>query len=196
MKTKRAAIGIKTRTGRAVAIALSGPASSPEFICREEIALSDATMPATTQPYHDVMELPWSESQIAVKPAITAIDKIAAASLRKLIASVESRGYEVPCIGVVGPADRKLERIGNPHIRAHAAEGVLFRQVVETAAKANDRQSRAFADPSIELKRPAREVKSVLSALGEIAGSPWRAEEKLAAMAAWVVLTQRRSSAR
>jgi len=196
MKTKRAAIGIKTRTGRAIAVALSGPASSPEFICREEVALSDAAVPATMQPYHEVMELPWSESQVAVQPAIAAIDEIAAQSLRRLIDSIESRGYEVACVGIVGPADRKLERIGNPHIRAHAAEGVLFRRVVETAARANNRTARAFADPSIELKRPAREVKHVLTVLGEAAGSPWRAEEKSAAMAAWIILTQRRSSAR
>lgn len=116
MKTKRAAIGIKTRTGRAVAVALSRPS---EFICREEMTLCDES---TQQPYHNVMELPWTDSLIAVKPAIAAIEKIAAAELRRLIDNVESRGYEVAAIAVVGPADRKLERIGNPHIRAHAAE--------------------------------------------------------------------------
>ncbi len=172
---KRVAIGVKTKTGRAIAVALSEPATSPEFVCREELLLS----------------VPWSESIVAVKPTIEAIDKIAAAALRQLIATVESRGFRVEWVAVVGPADRKLERIGNPHIRAHAAEGVLFRAVVEKAAKANRRQTRSFVDPAAELKRSAREVKSALEKLGKIAGSPWRAEEKSAAIAAWVALSVR-----
>ena len=186
---KKVAIGVKTKTGRAVAVALSDPSSSPQFVCREEISLSDKAVPATMQPYHEVMELPWSESLIAVRPTIAAIEKIAAASLRKLITEIEGRGFRVACVAVVGPADRKLERIGNPHIRAHAAEGVLFRAVVEKAADANDRKRRSFVDPTAELKRPAREVKKILTQLGTIAGSPWRAEEKSAALAAWIALT-------
>ena len=194
MKLNRVTIGVKTKTGRAIAVALSEPASSPQFVCREELALSDQAVPPTMQPYHEVMELPWSESMIAVQPTINAIERIAAASLRKLIAEIETRGFRVACIAVVGPADRKLERIGNPHIRAHAAEGVLFRAVAEKAAEANDRETRSFVDPAAELKRPAREVKSVLARLGKTAGSPWRAEEKSAAMAAWAALTPRRQS--
>jgi len=187
MKVKRAAIGIKTRTGRAVAVALSGPL---EFICREEMTLSDAS---TRQPYHDVMELPWTDSLIAVKPAIATIEKIAATELRRLIDSVESRGYEVVTIAVVGPADRKLERIGNPHIRAHAAEGVLFRQVIETAARAHRVASMLFVEPAKEL---SAKQKKTIDEMKKIAGSPWRAEEKSAAMAACAVLTRPRSSAR
>jgi hypothetical protein len=184
---KRAIIGIKTRTGRAVAIALSAPL---EFVCREELTLCDD---ATKQPYHDVMELPWNESVNAVKPAVATIEKIAARELRRLIAAMEKRGYEVESVGVVGPPDRQLERLGNPHIRAHAAEGVLFRAVVEKAAKANRLESKAFVDPAKELSAAQ---KKRIADMREIAGPPWRAEEKSAAMAALVILTQRRSSAR
>ena len=184
---KRATIGIKSKTGRATAVAIAAPL---EFICREELTLCDE---ATKQPYHAVMELPWSESVVAVKPAIATIEKIAARELRRLIEKVESRGYEVACVGVVGPADRKLERIGNPHIRAHAAEGVLFRAVLEKAAKANRIESRAFADPAEAVT--AKEKKAI-DAMKKIAGTPWRAEEKSAAMAACAMLTARRSSAR
>ena len=187
MKAKRATIGIKSKTGRGIAVALAAPL---EFICREELTLCDQK---TRQPYHDVMELPWSESIVAVKPAIATIEKIAARELRRLIRNVESRGYEVVSIGVVGPADRQLERIGSPHIRAHATEGVLFRAVLETATKANRIESKSFENPAEALT--AKEKKTI-GDMGKIAGSPWRAEEKSAAMAACAMLTQRRSSAR
>jgi hypothetical protein len=176
-------IGLKSKTGRAIAVALEGP--PPEFIGREEVALSDSRRPATMQPYHEVMELPWNESLIAVQPTIDAIEEIAAASLAKLIESIDGR---VSRIAIVGPADRKLERIGNPHIRAHAAEGVLFRRVLEVAAKANGSKSVSFVDPRDALKRRAGEIQRVLTKLGKAAGSPWRSEEKSAAMAAWAIL--------
>ena len=182
---KRAVIGVKSKTGRGIAVALAAP---KEFICREELTLADPD--AKVGPYHEVMELPWSESIVAVRPAIATIEKIAARELRRLIDEVSSRGYQVDCIAVVGPADRNLERIGNPHIRAHAAEGVLFRAVIEKAAKSNRVASRAFIDPSTELT--AAQKKSV-EEMKKVAGPPWRADEKSAAMAAMALLSARSS---
>jgi hypothetical protein len=176
---KRAVIGLKSKTGRAVAVAIAAPL---EFICREELSLCDAS---TRQPYHDVMEMPWSESIEAVKPAIATIEKIAAVELRRFVEAVESRGFDVSGIAVVGPADRNLERIGNPHIRAHAAEGVLFRAVIETAAKKNGIASRAFVDPA---KAVSAAQKKKIENMKAVAGPPWRAEEKAAAMAACALL--------
>jgi hypothetical protein len=182
---KKVAIGLKAKTGRAIAVVVT---ASPEFVRREELALSDATMPATMQPYHEVMELPWAEAIVAVQPTIEAIQKIATAALKRLIGTLESQGCGVGVIAVVGSPDRSLERIGNPHIRAHAAEGILFRHVLEVAAKANHRRSRFFVDPAEELKRPLSEIKKVLTTLGQSAGPPWRSDEKSAALAAWTAL--------
>jgi hypothetical protein len=190
MKQRKAAIGFRSKTGRAIAVALSGSASAPEFILREELALWDKNKPVTIQPYHQVMELPWSEAIAAMKPRIEVIEKIAIGAVAAFIERVESHGYRVAAIGVVGPADRKLERIGSQHIRAHAAEGVLYRKVLEVAAKANRRPFSSFVKPDEEIGKPAGEIKKVLTALGKIAGSPWRLDEKAAAVAAWAVLSR------
>jgi hypothetical protein len=176
---KKAVIGLRAKTGRAVAVALS---DSSEFICRAEVTLCDAK---TRQPYHQVMDLPWSDAVAAVQPAIATIEKIAARELGHLIEAVEAQGFNVASIAVVGPADRNLERIGSPHIRAHAAEGVLFRAVIEKAAAANRRKSRAFVDPASELSATDRKR---IVAMKKIAGSPWTADEKAAAMAAMAML--------
>ena len=196
MKQRRAAIGLKTKTGKAIAVVIVESDTQPQFLCREMLKLYDEELPETLQPYHNVMEMPWAESMIAIKKPIAAIEKIAAASLRSLIDSVQKHGFRVACVAIVGPADRKLERIGNPHIRAHAAEGVLYRAVMETAARDNACPSRSFADPTAESGRPAREVNKFLDDMGKSAGRPWRADEKAAAIAAWAALTPLRSSAR
>jgi hypothetical protein len=191
MSRPRAVIGLKAKTARAIAVILSEPADRPQFVQREELKLSDDDYPATSQPYHDVMELPWSEGRIAVEPAVQAIQKLATSSLGRLIRNTEAAGFTVVAVAIVGSPDRRLERIGNPHIRAHAAEGALFRRVLETAAKANGREVQTFSgDPTAELKRSPGQIKKSLTELGRAAGPPWRSDQKAAAAAAWVALAK------
>src|SRR5262245_34501072 len=114
--------------------------------------------------------------------------------LSNLIRELEAKGHRVESVGVVGSPDRKLDKIGNSHIRAHAAEGILFRHVIELAANAHHLKCRSFSDRDFdaaiapELRRRPEDVKSVLAAIGRSAGKPWRADERAAAAAAWVML--------
>src|SRR5213075_1526506 len=102
-----------------------------------ELRLTDPKMRTTFQPYHAVMELPWEQCEKAVQKSAKAIEVIARKGLKSLIAELNSQGMKVRAVGIVGAPDRDLARIGNFHIRAHAAEGVLFRQVLNLAADAN-----------------------------------------------------------
>jgi len=121
-----AAIGLKAKTGRAIAVVLSGPTDAPQLIKRTELILTDPRVPATFQPYHKVMDLPWSESEKRVVPFVRAIEKIAAKTLAELVHELKSQGMGVVGVGISGAADRDLSKIGNYHIRAHAVEGLLF----------------------------------------------------------------------
>ncbi len=94
--TNIAAIGLKAKTGRAIAVVLRGPANAPQLIKRTELDLTDARVPATFQPYHEVMDLPWNESQVKVKPFIRAIEKVAAKALSELIRELQSEGLKDP----------------------------------------------------------------------------------------------------
>src|SRR5712691_8822362 len=129
-----ASIGFRAKTGKAIAIALSRSDPSPAYLARWEVALHDPKIPATSQPHHEVMELPWSDAQAAVRQFERGIENVAIKVMATLVSDLRSRGFSVSGIGVVGSPDRKLEHIGNPHIRAHAAEGILFRRVLEVAA--------------------------------------------------------------
>ena len=100
----------------------------------------------------------------------------------------------MPRVGVVGAPDRELLRIGNPHIRAHAAEGILFRRVLELGARTNGLQSQTFSDRDFESIMAAQlsgnhsKIKQRLDNLRQSVSPPWRADEKAAAMAAWILL--------
>ena len=193
--SKAASIGLRAKTGRAIAVVLTGPTNSPSVIKRLELSTVDPAVPATFQPYHEVLDLPWEQAQKKVKAIAKKIERAATKALKGLVKEIESDGFKVIGVGIVGAGDRNLEKIGSTHIRAHAAEGVLFRYVLEVAAQSNKLAQRRFDERNIdqivqaELRLPPAGIKARLAEMGRAAGSPWRSDEKAAAMAAWIVLS-------
>ncbi|HET6889770.1 MAG TPA: hypothetical protein VFH31_01605 [Pyrinomonadaceae bacterium] len=189
-----AAIGLKAKTGRAIAVVLSGPINAPQLVSRSELNLTDPHVPATFQPYHEVMELPWDESLKNVKPFVRAIEKVSTKALAGLIHELKAQGLMVIGVAVVGSQDRDLSKIGNYHIRAHAAEGMLFRQVLEHAAQSNKLPHRTFQEKTLgtqattELRVTVAQLNNRLKSIGQSAGAPWRTDQRTAATAAWLVL--------
>jgi hypothetical protein len=84
--------------------------------------------------------------------------------------------------------------IGNEHVRAHALEARLFRTALERALGQEDVPCRVVRERDLagaataELGRSAAEIAKVIAELGRAVGPPWRAEEKAAATAAWMLL--------
>ena len=193
-KSNLVSIGLRAKTARAIAVVLGGPGDSPIVLKKFEMALADPRIAATAQPYHEVMELPWAESQQAVQKSARAIEAIARKALADLIKELQSAGMKVSGVGIVGARDKDLARIGNFHIRAHAAEGVLFRHVLDIAADANGVKRRTFPDRefaelvAVELGHESAALKQKLNDLGRSLPPPWRTDEKQAATAAWLVL--------
>jgi len=194
-KSNLVSIGLRAKTARAIAVVLGGPSEAPIVLRKFEMPLADPKIAATAQPYHEVMELEWAESQKEVRKTARAIEAIARKSLARLIKELQSEGMTVSGVGIVGAKDKDLARIGNFHIRAHAAEGVLFRQVLDLAADANRVTRRSFSDREFdELTAPelGTGIKQKLNNLGRSLPAPWRTDEKQAATAAWLVLHGRR----
>jgi hypothetical protein len=195
-------IGLRAKTARAIAVVLAGTAASPRAVTRAEITLASPANPALFQPYHELMDLPWERATVAVQTAERAIETAATTGLKALIAEVRSRGIDVSCIGIVGAPERNLAAIGSPHIRAHAAEGVLFRHVLEVGAEANDLPSAIYSERGIEASAATSlgvsldDMRARLAEIGRVLGSPWRADEKAAAMAAWIGLAAVKRSKR
>jgi hypothetical protein len=193
-KSNLVAIGLRAKTGRAIAVVLGGAPDAPVVIRKYEIKLTDTEVPATSQPYHVVMDLPWAESEKAARKSVRAIEVVARKALAGLSRELRSAGLNVYGVATVGAPDRDLSKIGNPHIRAHAAEGILFRKALDLAAEANDLKCRSFSDRQFdqsvatELGDANEPVRNRLSELRRQLPPPWRTDEKQAAMAAWLML--------
>jgi hypothetical protein len=188
------AIGLRAKTGRAIAVVVGGSPESPVVLRKSELKLIDPKVPHTAQPYHAVMELRWEESQKAVRQSAHAIERVARTALAGLVKELQANGSMVRGVGVIGSKDRDLARIGNYHIRAHAAEGILFRRVLELAAEREGLPTRTFADSELEkiasseLNVSPAAIKQTLKNLGRPLDPPWRTDEKFSALAAWLML--------
>jgi hypothetical protein len=79
-------------------------------------------------------------------------------------------------------------------MRAHANEGRLFRTVLEEALRSHGIGVDVIVEKTLPkravatLGRSEAAINKVVAGFGETLGTPWRAEEKHAAMAAWMTL--------
>ena len=105
---------------------------------RRRVDLSDPGAPETLQPYHDGFFKEESDSpEIARRVKI--VKQCAKKSMNALVeetCGTERPGANARAALVVGSVIDPA-KIGNPHIRAHAREGMLFRTVVEDALRSH-----------------------------------------------------------
>jgi hypothetical protein len=193
-QSPRIAIGFRVKTGRATAVVMEGPASAPRVLLRRSLQLWDPAIPESHQPWHADFELPPDESARVVPLALKAVELVALAALRELVAEVQSGLGSIVGIALVAGSATDPESIRNPHMRAHAREGQLFPQALAAAAKTIRMpaitmvESEVFGSAAAKLGKTPDAIKMAVAELGRDLGKPWSAEEKTAAAAAWIVL--------
>ena len=103
-----------------------------------------------------------------------------------------SRQRSIAVVGsVIDPAT-----IANDHIRAHALEGRLFRRALERAARAARLPCATLVERSLydaagtRLRRRPNALRRTVTRLGAALAGRWCADEKTAALAAWLVLSR------
>jgi hypothetical protein len=191
------ALGFRVKSGWAAAVVLGGPPSAPTILEARRVELSDPDTPATVQPYHaGVGEAQTNERTVA--RLIRLIERCAERSITELLERHRGSGERVVGAGVVGTSVTDPASIANPHIRAHALEGRLFRTVVDEALTRCGVKTRFMLEQGLQaeagraLKKPPAALKGELTAMGRLVGGPWRSDQKSAALAAWLLLAARR----
>jgi hypothetical protein len=192
-----AALGLRVKSGWATAVLVVGPARSPRVVDRRVIELSDPAVPSSRQPYHAVMGATRRVAPIVERRLRQLVQRVTRRSVAGLLRDYRRAGHQVCAVGLVVGSTIDPTTIANEHIRAHALEGQLFRTALVNAAGSLRLpctvvvEREAFATASGRLKRPPAGLKRAVGELGRALGGPWRAEEKTAAIAAWMILTRR-----
>jgi len=191
-RLSRTAIGFRVKSGWATAVLL-GLSDSPQILDRRVVELSDPSVPESRQPYHAGMgTLEEDASEIRWRTGV--VRRAAGRSVTALLQAYRAIGCTPRSAALVVGSLIDPALVANPHIRAHALEGRLFRTVLEETLQSAKIacsvviEKGAYAKAAAALGRTEDEVKRIVSTLGRAAGGPWRADEKLAAAAAWMRL--------
>lgn len=195
-----AALGFRVRSGQATAVVLGAVGGAPRLFHRREVALSDPAVPQSAQPHHAGFgTLQQNEPRIRRLAGIVA--RVTAESIAELLEFCRSEGWTIARAALVVGSQIDPAAIANPHIRAHALDGQIFRTALEKELRANGILVRSLLEREVYARaadarsRSEEDVRVLIAALGRPFEGPWRAEEKLAAAAAWMALATGRSPA-
>ena len=118
-------------------------------------------------------------------------------AVARAVGDLRARGHEIAGCGILLSSGRPLttlEATLASHALIHTAEGELFRQALARAGEAcglavrGVKEREVFERGAVELGMPAAELQQRVAELGRRLGPPWRQDEKLAALVAWLVL--------
>lgn len=195
-KTQRGALGFRIKSGWAAFVLLTDTARSPQLSGIGRIELCDPRLPETRQPYHAAMgKLETDSTKLSHRER--AVRSSAQQSLTKLLKDFWTKGFRIDCAALVVGSQIDPADIANPHIRAHAFEGRLFRTAVEQTLRDHKIRTEvllernAYTSVAARSKQSCEHIKRAIQDLGRTApanGSPWRADQKLAALAALLAL--------
>ena len=191
----KVAFGLKAHSGWAALVVISKQNGDYVVVDRRRIQLVEENW--AKQPYHAAEGCKPEVARDLVTRGIAAANRIALRELRSSVKQEEKRGNKVVGCGVLVTdpmPDWSVDEILAVHFRMHKAEGVLFREVLCTAAEkckmplARVYEKSLGAFPEKTLKMSAANLTQTISLLGKSVGPPWGKDQKEAAVAAMIAL--------
>jgi hypothetical protein len=195
-KTK-AAIGFRAHSGWAAMVAVGGDPNLPEVIDRRRVELADPAVPGFPQPYHAAERLQLKEAEDLIGGCVDAAGRMARESLVSVVGELTEAGYKPLGCGLLLSSGRlpvTLAGILASHTMIHTAEGELFRDALAQASRhcklplTGIKERELFDRAASALDLSLDDIQLHLAEMGRPIGPPWRQDEKLAALVAWLVL--------
>lgn len=192
-----AAVGVASHSGWAAVVALGRAAAGPRVLVRSRIDLVAAGFPESKQPYHAVETLCIDEAARRLELYRAQAEDMAHAALERLSLEVAGQGYRLGSAGIVESSGRKGGSLGsilNSHALIHSADGDHFRDALAAAACRMGLAVRRVAARDLDaqaetvLRRPPQELALIVLQMGGQVGPPWGADQKKAALLAWLLL--------
>ena len=196
IKAQTAGLGFRVKSGWAAVVLLTDTGHSLQLSDVSRIDLCDPRLPETRQPYHAAMGKLETEPTI-VNQRECVVRSISRQSLTRFLKGYQQKRFRIMRAALVVGSQIDPAKIANPHIRAHALEGRLFRSAVAETLQDHEIRTEvllerdAYLSVAARLKQSSDDVKRVIQDLGRSApakGGPWRADQKLAALAALFAL--------
>lgn len=191
------ALGFRAHSGWAVAVAVAASHQNLTVVERRRIITADPAIPGSRQPYHAAERLEFKEAEPLLRMCRESSFALAARAVNALIADLAREGHQIHCAGILFASGRPLPDLAGilrSHALIHTAEGDFFRAVLVQACESRSvavtrvKEREAWERAAEATRMSAAELHVHLGDLGRTLGPPWRADEKLASLAAWIAM--------
>jgi len=192
------ALGFRVHSGWAAAVAMGGSVEAPTIIQRWRLELVDRAIPGAVQPYHAAAEMPLHEAEDFLRSCAETTRSLAHTAVQHVVGALSETRYQLSgaCIlmGSGRPSPQLAATLAS-HALIHTAEGEFFRDAVKRACESCGlavsciKERELLHEASTALGIPVRELTHRISSLGRSLGPPWRQDQKLSALAGWLVLS-------
>jgi len=147
-KTHSGALGFRIKSGWAAVVLLTDTAHSPQLTAVDRIELCDPRIPETRQPFHAATgKLETNSTKLNQREHT--VRSISRQSLTRLLRDYQQKGFRIHRAVLVVGSQIDPAKIANPHIRAHAMEGRLFRLVMLEALKDHDIRTEVLSSATL-----------------------------------------------
>lgn len=187
----RVALGWKAHSGWAALVVVTERDGGLAVVDRRRVELVDEAW--AKAPFHAAESLEPVKARQLVARGIESAGRVTAREVCAVVERERARGNDVVASAVlVGTPmpEWTVDEIRSVHFRMHKAEGALFKNALLDASR--KARVSAVAVPEKELARRAADALGArakrVAALGKEIGPPWTADQKDAALAAWVAL--------
>jgi hypothetical protein len=195
MAAQVAAMSFTAHSGWAAMVVL-GISPNLQVLARSRVELIDSRVPKSKQPYHAVENLAVEEAAVQLRGYLEVAQSMAHSAIHSQKNDLAGRGYHLQCVGVIESASRKQSSLASilaSHALIHAADGDHFRNALAAAAVQADLEvcrmpARALEErATTRLRLPIARIQDAVNGLGRQVGAPWGADQKQAALLAWLI---------
>ena len=199
--TAELVLGFRAHSGWAAVVAVAVSGGKPSVLERCRMETADAAIQGSRQPYHAAERLSFREAESLIQVCRESSARLAADAVHALVARLARGGHRVAGTSILFASGRPLPDLAailQSHALIHAAEGEFFREVLVGASercslpvtRVNERE--VWDRGGAALRSSAADLQRIIGELGRWLGPPWRQDEKLASLAAWIALAERR----
>lgn len=194
-----AVLGIAPHSGWAAAVLIAGLPAAPRVVLRERLELADRECAGSRQPYHEIEGLPLAQAERQLAAFCASAVGLAGSALKGLIERARAAGVTPRAAGILDSSGRSgatLAAILASHALIHTADGNHFRDALAQACAglglsvARVAQRELTAGAAAVLRKSPQQLAASVKELGRGMGSPWGADQKSAALLAWLLLAR------
>lgn len=195
-----AAVGFRAHSGWCAAVALTLEDGKPAVLLRERLQLVEIFNYQFRQPYHTAGKMDREKGRDFVVQMRQLAGDLAYRELRRIQADLVKRKARLRKCALLVASGRPLpafEQIMASHPLLHTADGELFRDALVHAASRcklsvlRVKEKEVVTEAAKLFRIPPAALLERAKQLGRGLGSPWSQDEKHAALAAWMALTNR-----